>query len=321
MATYTSNIPVAAKSAQDLIDWVQLTHDAMIAIGCVQTADTGQLDINSIAEPTAGTNYTLGYRVYEINDSLSSSFPIYIKIVFAPLRVCNQTTQHAAPDGYIQVGFSTDGAGNVTGPILGNAYTYSSYTGSSTIPSYASNCLSAACKLDGYLFLSIGIGSVFFANAYNGTPFFLYLKRTVDANGNPDGNGCVVAYPSGAAQIYTKVELKYQWGGRTTAYTGPEQYSPTILPRMSSVNGLIQANAVDFSGWNYNFIDNDIVTVILSSVTTGSNLKLSSDGITEKNYLVIPMFTDVASNFINKGLHVNVDNRYPNLGALAVRFE
>ncbi|ENX57653.1 MULTISPECIES: hypothetical protein [Acinetobacter] len=324
MAKFTSNVRVRTSSAQDIKDWVKLTHDAMIAVGCIQTSDTGQLDISSIAEPTAGTNYVLGYRVYEINDSLSSTYPIYIKIVFAPRRMSNSSGEQASPGGYIQVGFSTDGAGNIVGPILCDNYTFNSYTSASLTVAYFSNCLSAACKSNGYLFLAIGLGGTFLNNgsgSANSTSFFLYLKRTVDSNGAPDGNGCVVVYASGSPLYSSKTELKYQWGGRSTAYTGPEQYSPTVQPRMSSINGLIQANAADLSGWNYSFIDSDLVSLVLSGVTTGTNLKLSTDGITEKNYLVIPIFYSNSNDANNKGLHIEIDNRYKNLGALAVRFE
>lgn len=322
MATFSSNVLVRSSNAQDLKDWVKLTHDAMIAIGCIQTSDTGQLDISLIAEPTAGTNYVLGYRVYEINDSLSSTYPIYIKIVFAPRRMSNISDEPASPCGYIQVGFGTDGAGNIVGPILCNSYTFASYTGVSARLAYNPNSLSAACKLNGYLFLTIGTGATWLnSGSYNCTAFFLYLKRTVDSNGNPDGNGCVVVYTYGQTSFSAKTELKYQWGGRSTAYTGPEQYSPTVQPRMSSINGLIQANAADLSGWNYTFVDSDLVSIVLSGVTPGSNLKLSTDGITEKNYLLIPLYTNASNDFNNKGLNIEIDNRYKNLGALAVRFE
>lgn len=321
MATYTSNIPLRGNTAKALKDWVQLTHDSLVSVGCVQTMDAGQLLIGNIVEPTIAVNYVLGYRIYELNDSLSSTYPIYIKIVFAPRRLTN-STEYAIPGGYIQVGFSTDGNGSITGPLLCNAYTFDGYSSNSSSVIYPNNCLSAACKLNGYLFFGIGFGEAWNTGyAYCATSFFLYLKRTVDGSGNPDGNGCVVVFPSGNSSFTGKAELRYQWGGKTPAYTGPIQTSPNTLPRMSSINGLIQANASDFSGWNYNYIDSDMASLVLSSVTPNTNIKLSTDGVIEKNYLVIPLLTDSDSNFNNKGLHIEIDNRYKSLGALAVRFE
>ncbi|MDG3555635.1 hypothetical protein P7L54_06680 [Acinetobacter bereziniae] len=322
MATYTSNIPLRANNLQSLRDWIQLTHEALLSVGCVQTADTGQLTLAEIGAPVSGQHYVLGYRIYEINDNLSSSYPIYIKIVFAPRRLTNTSTEYAVPGGYIQVGFSTDGSGSITGPLLCNTYTFDGYTSNSSTVIYPNNCLSAACKLNGYLFLGIGFGEAWNIDyQYCATSFFLYLKRTVDVSGNPDGKGCVVVFPSGNSNFSNKAELRYQWGGKTPAYTGPIQTSPNTLPRMSSINGLIQANASDFSGWNYNYIDSDMASLVLTSVTPNTNIKLSTDGVTEKNYLVIPLLTDTASNFNNKGLHMEIDNRYKSLGALAVRFE
>lgn len=322
MATYTSNIPLRGNTAKALKDWVQLTHDALVSVGCVQTADTGQLSIGDINAPVAGQHYVLGYRIYEINDSLSSTYPIYIKIVFAPRRLSNTTTEYAVPGGYIQVGFSTDGNGSITGPLLCNAYTFDGYSSNSSVVIYPNNCLSAACKLNGYLFFGIGFGEAWNTGyGYCATSFFLYLKRTVDISGNYDGNGCVVVFPSGNSGFTGKAELRYQWGGKSPAYTGPIQTSPNTLPRIASINGLIQANASDFSGWNYNYIDSDMASLVLSSVTPNTNIKLSTDGVIEKNYLVIPLLTDSESNFNNKGLHIEIDNRYRSLGALAVRFE
>lgn len=320
MATFTSTAPVRANSGQALKDWVQLTHDAMIAIGCIQTADTGQIVLEDISEPSSGANYSIGYRIYELNDSLSSEHPIFIKIVFAPRRITNQTAEYAAPGGYVQVGFSTDGAGNISGTLLVNSYTYDAYTGSSSSPGYHPNPLTMACKMDGYLCLGVGIGCAWQTIYVSATAHFIIIKRTLDQNGNYDGKGCVALFTSGSCHLSNKGEINYQWGGKDPSYLGGIQTSPLVLPRVPSIDGLIQACAIDLTGWNYTRIDTDIVGLIESSALRGSNITLSADGIEEKNYLVIPMYTG-SGDYTQRGLSADVDTRYRNLGAIAVRFE
>lgn len=292
MATFTSMDMVRGDTADQLKEWVQLTHEAMLAVGCVQTDDTGQLDIESIDEPTPYTNYSIGYRVYELNDSLSSTHPVYIRIEFTPRRFTNSSNVMAAVCTRCTVGFATDGEGNLVGPALNNFYTYlSTHSGNSGSIVHNSAPLSFACKLDGYLAVGIGIA----ASKHGGsrsyaTATLFVVKRGRKNDGSLDGDRVVVFSPgaSGASSVINYPEVSYQWGSRSPAAFG-EMLSPAFgCPALAVVDGLVVATPAIANSGEIEWADTDVVAVPLSAVTKGQIISLSLDGVNETPYLVLP---------------------------------
>ncbi|MFV3090152.1 hypothetical protein ACNJYG_06605 [Pseudomonas sp. GW6] len=292
MATFSSVDMVRADTAAQLKAWVQLTHDAMLAVGCVQTEDTGQLDIEGIGEPTPNISYTLGYRVYELNDSLSSTHPVYIRIDFSPRRFTNQNTQAAAVCTICRVGFATNGAGSLVGPVLNNYYTYASNgTASSATIAHNSAPLSFACKLDGYLAVGIGLGAGKHNTTLNyATASLFAVKRGRNSDGSLDGDRVVVFSPgaSGASSIGSYPDVSYQWGIRSPSMVGA-MLSPAFgAPAVGVVNGLVRATPAVICYDDIEVVDPDIVAVPLAAVTKGGLISLSQDGVNEITYLVLP---------------------------------
>lgn len=94
----------------------QEVHDALIAVGLTQTADTGQMaDFESVV-PAITSSRSFGYRIYKINDSLSIESPIYLKINF----YCHVSSPSFTnvPDLLCSVGTGTNGAGGLTGEVV-----------------------------------------------------------------------------------------------------------------------------------------------------------------------------------------------------------
>ena len=321
MKTFISHDPITPNSLQQVQDWVQLTHDAMIAVGCIQTLDTGQIEIDDIEPPATGVAATFGYRIYELNDDLSNENPIYIKITFKSIRISSSSGIYPSPCTNIQVGFNTDGSGNILAPMAVNRDTYIGYASSTTSVTRNEAPLSIVIKDQGYLVIGIGMGCAWQSANSCATATFLILKRSRDQNGDYDGKGFIALFPNISFYGFAeKGSLEYQWAGRNPSYLGPIQISCLSLPRTPSIDGLIQANAADLSGWNYSLIDTDIVALHNSSVIRESIITLSTDGIEEKKYFVLPLRTGTTGS-IDTGLNIDVDTRQRNEGTIAVRFE
>lgn len=91
--------------------WVSSIHNAILACGLVQTADTGQADPATINPVTS--IISAGYCVYRFNDALQVASPIYLRIDWSHGNGSNVAGL------WISVGTGTDGAGNLTGATSG----------------------------------------------------------------------------------------------------------------------------------------------------------------------------------------------------------
>jgi hypothetical protein len=86
--------------------WVAAFDTAMLAIGLLHTADTGQIDTSTVLKPSAGSQ-SRGYIMYKPNDGLTD---YYVRIDFG-----SGLAGALQPTIYATVGWTTDGAGNLTG--------------------------------------------------------------------------------------------------------------------------------------------------------------------------------------------------------------
>ena len=105
-ATFDSQ-PGGTQTLATFKGWAKGFHDALIAVGLVQTSDTGQVDLNAVAVlPTAST--TVGYIIYRFNDTMQATAPLFLRIEYKV-----GASSRARID--FQVGTSTDGAGTLNG--------------------------------------------------------------------------------------------------------------------------------------------------------------------------------------------------------------
>ena len=165
VASFTAK---AASSTDALLrDWGSKLSAAIQSVGLVKTADTGQIDWNTVVNgPTVR-----GYEIFRFNDTLQATAPIFIKLEYGGSNnVMFKTT----------VGKGTDGAGNITGVLHAALSTFNA---------------SQDITNDYVSYVSSGDGSMLnFALFPAWSPFSspmlkFSLERSRDAGGNPTTTG------------------------------------------------------------------------------------------------------------------------------------
>jgi hypothetical protein len=109
MATVGPN-PIPANIGDDpsYRAWAKAVHDALIAVGMIQTADTGQANFATMARPAAN-QWSANYTIYRFNDAAQATAPVFLKIFWG--YGLNPTLPAIAMD----FGTGTSGAGVMTG--------------------------------------------------------------------------------------------------------------------------------------------------------------------------------------------------------------
>jgi hypothetical protein len=97
--------------------WINEIHNSLIAFGWTQTSDTGQINFSTVTRATA-INIDQGYAIYQMGDSLQSSCPVFMKLIFGTGGTADR------PGLKLQVCIGgTDGAGVLTGLVTGMGIT------------------------------------------------------------------------------------------------------------------------------------------------------------------------------------------------------
>lgn len=87
--------------------WGQMVHDGFLAVGLVNTADTGQIDLRTVATP--GTNGTFaGYEIWRFDDADQATEPIYFKFEYGRGGLASN------PNYRITVGTGSNGSGTIS---------------------------------------------------------------------------------------------------------------------------------------------------------------------------------------------------------------
>lgn len=156
--------------------WVQKVHDALIAIGLVQTADSGQAVISTLLNPASNVT-AAGYEIWRFDDDLQSTNPIYFKLEYG------RGNTASVPGLWVTVGKGSDGAGNITGTLIPR----NSLVGANT----ATGAMSRSGTGTGYaMYDNCCLALVPFAEGFtgNGNPT-LILERSRNDQGQPTGAG------------------------------------------------------------------------------------------------------------------------------------
>lgn len=90
--------------------WCQSIHDGMAAVGLVQTADTGQINLSTVARPGASTTKA-GYEIWKFptSDPLQATRPLYIKISYG-----TGSLSTSRPGIWFRIGGGSNGSGTLT---------------------------------------------------------------------------------------------------------------------------------------------------------------------------------------------------------------
>lgn len=191
MSTSAVNVLFQSQTSAVLFRaWSQVLHDGLIAVGLVQTADTGQINLTTVALP--GAPSYAGYEIYRFADTLQATKPVFIKIEYG--------VPSSAVGGVfrVSVGTATNGAGTLTGLLS----TTATITGQWSVTDTASQ--------PAYFFGDTSSVAVAWpsSNASAGwRPSMFMVERTRNSDGTPNGDAVVMAVVQG-----------YGYGGAATAF-------------------------------------------------------------------------------------------------------
>jgi hypothetical protein len=116
MATRVAALNETNATDADFRAWCSEIHNALIAFGWTQTADTGQMNFATVLHPTT-SGAIAGFAIYQMGDSLQATCPVFLKIRFG------SSTQSAEPAVRLSIAIGgTDGAGNLTGGVMAEYY-------------------------------------------------------------------------------------------------------------------------------------------------------------------------------------------------------
>ena len=179
-ATFMSQ-PGGSQTLATFKGWSEAFHNALIAVGLVQTSDTGQISFASITTlPAAGI--LVGYGIYRFNDTMQSSAPLFLRVEY-------RTISNSRGRLDIVVGSATDGAGNLT-PFGATISASTSGTSGSTVPTFVA-------AGDGYLTIALWCGTT--STLYGG---FIAVERSRSTSA-PTADGLLIA--SGSSSIFTYI--------------------------------------------------------------------------------------------------------------------
>lgn len=171
MTTSSTNTRIRHDSDANFREWAQEFHDMLAAIGAVQTADTGQINLTTVVR--AGTNADAGYELWYVNDSLHGTAPIYFKIYYGTGAGTSRARLR------IEVGTGSNGTGTLTGGDAAvKTISYSSATDLTTDTTYQSY----ACMARGALWIAFKCGRIASEFALMG----FFIGRGCDATGAAD---------------------------------------------------------------------------------------------------------------------------------------
>ena len=301
----------------DVAEWVERTHNSLIAAGCIQTLDTGQYV--PVASADATVVQTLGYRIYELDDRYSNEHPVYFALTFDVALGSSAAGGIRFGRLTVRVGFETDGNGNFVGASF-----------SKLLKTFVTTQNGAATYLEGArTFTSKGEDFLVHGNAVNSgfqssnniyeSGFFAIVRSKVGGVINPDL--ITLIYTSGSPSPSASVPLRYVKLSKLYGVTSENSHI-FKLPRVRSLEGLLVASTADVSGGGV-LEDTDCLISFRYSVDDEAweKYKLSLDGLSEKRYMRIPTSLTKSSSIINAGnicLPVIVDDAELANGSLGV---
>lgn len=222
MATRTSTIINPTNAANAIRDWAQFVEDTLVTTGgWVVTSDTGQTLPSALVTP-GSINTKAGYRIYRMDDSLQSTYPVFIRFDFG----CAGSVSY--PGIWLTIGTGSNGTGTITGKLFdGAAATNPQVSAGAATSPLTNTCYGSAANNR----VSIAL---FVAPSTNNYTLVLTIERTKDSSGADTGDGLLMTY----MDIETTGFLGYLSYSRYVRYVAGQQ--PTlenglsyILPRQN----------------------------------------------------------------------------------------
>lgn len=226
MATSAVNLPSFFGSDADFRTWAQGVHNALAAIGLVQAADTGQINLATVAKP-AVVNTVAGYEIWRFADALQATAPVFVKVEYGTGGAVDR------PSFFITVGSGTNGAGAINQQATARTQVQSgvSEVAGSTKPFDVSGDTGRAFV----------VGNQFPTSTLAAYAFF--LDRTRDASGAATADGIVYGVVAQGAPSFTTIPFT---GG--VPALGAQPQSPTSGGVSSVGNNVIVSPLLAFLG-------------------------------------------------------------------------
>lgn len=105
-----TSVNASVKEVANFRAWAKKISEGLAAVGMVKTADTGQINFETVEAPAV--NEYAGYEIWRFNDSEQSERPIYFKIQYG------RGATEPAPAIKVTVGKGSDGSGNLSNVSL-----------------------------------------------------------------------------------------------------------------------------------------------------------------------------------------------------------
>lgn len=156
--------------------WGQEFHDALVAVGLLQTADTGQANWTTATRPADGAATV--YEIWQLNDAMQATRPLFMRIEYSM-----RYGPVGDPQMYITVGTGTNGSGTITGVLFARQPLHESANAGNTTTPYLSNF----CAVNGAFWFAYKRG--YTPQANRTTLFYFGIMRSVDDTGAPNGDG------------------------------------------------------------------------------------------------------------------------------------
>lgn len=257
MATAFTNTPVVCASDANFRAWGSEFSGQMASLGALwtQTTDTGQINWTTVTRPTVAST-AAGYEIWQLNDSIGSSAPIFAKIEYGVAL----TT--AEPQMWITVGPSTNGAGTLTGAWSSTRTICCSQV---AIASTVTNYPSPMCVLEGCGFAA---GFKLGATGSNGGYGFMAVARPCNNDGSVRSDAITVYTQSNAQGVVahtTNFATNTKIGGQTSG-AGLAGSSYCCVPgAAASTNTGTNFQAVSHLNSCPGFYSNNLLATVLGS--------------------------------------------------------
>jgi hypothetical protein len=244
--------------------WGSDIAQALLDVGLVKTADTGQINWTTVARPAAN-NYG-GYEIWRYPDS-----SIYMKWEFGT------GSDAAQPAIRVRVSNNSNGAGTLTGVVSSARIMYRDSSG------IGANKLSWMCLKDGF-FGFLGYRTPGSNDAFG----FFAVARTTDANGATSSLGATVYWHG---NTFSTERAAVQALNFSTGYVGPVSTTGTYCAVPHGItSSLVGGDSQAFVHWTamprvYPVMP--LCTVVSTEVPTGSTFNVALVGSTPRTYLAL----------------------------------
>jgi hypothetical protein len=207
---------VASNTDANWRPWGQAIHDAFVAVGLVQTSDTGQVNWATATAPLTGAD--IGYEVWRFDDALQATVPIFFKMTYGS---GNGNTRGRVV--LSSVGTGSNGAGTLTNAAPTNPMI-------TLVTGTAGDTTARDCFFSGD---GSGIAAVLFNNSASTFLRGMFaIDRTRDIDGTPNGNGISVVTCG-----QTNATNYWVWAPaiapRPSGWTDYVDYWPAMIPQSS----------------------------------------------------------------------------------------